>query len=79
VTYLPGVGWRLQAQTNPINVGLRTNWVDVSGGGSTNQYILPMGATDGSVFFRLIYPQLNLNLIIFQSKSTIKTKIKNAY
>jgi hypothetical protein len=43
-------GWRLQMNTNLAG----TNWLDVSGAGVTNSIsIIP---TNGSAFFRLIYP-----------------------
>jgi hypothetical protein len=45
-------GWRLQAQTN----GLSTSWFDVANSSATNQIIIPIGQTNGSVFYRLIYP-----------------------
>ncbi|MEY2429046.1 MAG: hypothetical protein QOJ40_1931 [Verrucomicrobiota bacterium] len=45
-------GWRLQAQTN----GLSSNWFDVANSKATNQVIIPIGQTNGSVFYRLIYP-----------------------
>ncbi len=45
-------GWRLQAQTN----GLKTNWNTFANSQSTNQVITPIGRTNGSVFYRLIYP-----------------------
>jgi autotransporter-associated beta strand protein len=50
------IGWRLQAQTNPPGVGLNSTWVDV--GGSTNVNTVPITiiGTNGSVFFRMIYP-----------------------
>jgi beta-galactosidase len=47
--------WRLQAQTNPLNFGLGTNWGDVSGAAVTNPLIVPMDSTNGSVFYRLIH------------------------
>jgi len=50
------IGWRLQAQTNAINLGLRTNWVTVAGSDTTNLVIFPMSQTNGTVFFRMIYP-----------------------
>jgi hypothetical protein len=50
------LGWKLQVQTNPLAVGLRTNWSAVSNSSLTNQIVLPMGVTNGSVFFRLVYP-----------------------
>jgi hypothetical protein len=49
-------GWRLQAQTNSINVGLKTNWYDVPGSYSVNQELMPIDQANGSVFYRLVYP-----------------------
>jgi hypothetical protein len=49
-------GWRLQAQTNPPDIGLTTNWVEVAGATMTNQMIIPVTPANGSVFYRLIYP-----------------------
>jgi hypothetical protein len=43
-------GWRLQMQTN----GLGTNWVSVLNADYVNTLLLPM--TNGSAFFRLVYP-----------------------
>jgi autotransporter-associated beta strand protein len=48
--------WRLEAQTNSLSTGLGTNWVTVSGSDSTNQMTISIGSTNGSVFFRLVYP-----------------------
>jgi hypothetical protein len=45
-------GWLLQAQTNSLG----TNWVTVSGTGSTNQVLIPINPANGSVFYRLIHP-----------------------
>jgi len=50
------VGWILQSQTNSLNIGLGTNWVDVSGSSLTNNVTLPVDVTKGSVFYRLVYP-----------------------
>jgi len=53
------IGWRLQAQTNALSVGLRmpTNlWFDVTDSAATNQVIMPIAATNGAVFFRMVYP-----------------------
>lgn len=50
------VGWRLQSQTNALNAGIGTNWVDVPAAVSTNQITIPLDASNGSVFYRLIYP-----------------------
>ena len=49
-------GWRLQGQTNPPGGGLNTNWFDVVGSTTTNQIIVPVNSTNGSVFYRMIYP-----------------------
>ena len=46
------MGWRLQTQTNSLG----TNWFTVAGSTTTNKMIIPIGLTNGSVFFRLIYP-----------------------
>jgi hypothetical protein len=48
-------GWTLQAQTNGLSVGLSTNWVNVSGSAITNQIIIPVNLTNGTVFYRLMY------------------------
>jgi hypothetical protein len=49
-------GWLLQAQTNRLNTGLGTNWVTVSDSDTNNQAAIPIGTTNGSVFFRLVHP-----------------------
>ena len=49
-------GWTVQAQTNPPTVGLTTNWATLAGSGLTNQLAMPIDETNGSVFFRMIYP-----------------------
>ena len=51
-------GWdaAIQGQTNPVAVGLTTNWVTIPGSGLANQIILPIDKANGSVFFRMIYP-----------------------
>ena len=49
-------GWRLQAQTNSTNLGLGTNWATVPNSTSTNNLLIPINGTNGSVFFRLVYP-----------------------
>ena len=50
-----GQGWRLQSQTNSLNIGLRTNWVNASDASisSTNITINPGKPT---VFYRLVNP-----------------------
>jgi hypothetical protein len=49
-------GWRLQTQTNSLDAGLGTNWSAVATSTQTNQMTLPLNATHGAVFFRLISP-----------------------
>jgi fibronectin-binding autotransporter adhesin len=48
------VGWLLQAQTNAPGLGLTPTWYDVPGSATTNQVIMPLDATKGSVFYRMI-------------------------
>ena len=50
------IGWRLQVQTNSLNSGLGTNWLEVTGSRLTNNVALPVDPTQGSVFYRLIFP-----------------------
>jgi hypothetical protein len=49
-------GWQLQSQTNSLAAGLGTNWVNVAGSAQTNQVPVPLNATNGAVFFRLVRP-----------------------
>ncbi len=49
-------GWQLQAQTNSLELGLGTNWVNVSGSTETNQVTVPVIPIDAAVFFRLKRP-----------------------
>ena len=49
-------GWRLQAQTNSINIGISNNWFTVAGSTTTNHVIMPLNPANGAVFYRLIYP-----------------------
>jgi autotransporter-associated beta strand protein len=53
---LDHTGWTLQAQTNSVGVGLSTNWVNVTSSSATNQMTIMLNPTNGSVFFRLVYP-----------------------
>lgn len=48
-------GWELQAQTNSLSVGISTNWVSVPNSTTTDQVVIPINLTNGSVFYRLIY------------------------
>jgi hypothetical protein len=49
-------GWRLEGQTNSVNVGITDNWVTVSGSASTNRVVVPFDPANGTVFYRLVYP-----------------------
>lgn len=49
-------GFRLLAQTNPPGAGLTTNWQPVANSAMTNQISIPLSNTNGSIFFRLVYP-----------------------
>jgi hypothetical protein len=49
-------GWRLEAQTNDLSVGLGTNWTTILNSASTNAMALPLNATNAGVFFRLRFP-----------------------
>ena len=49
-------GWHLEMQTNPVSVGLSTNWSTVPGSQTTNLFAVPVNTGNGSVFFRLVYP-----------------------
>ena len=50
------LGWHLQIQTNSLNAGLGTNWVNVPNSSTTNQIFIPINSTNGTVFLRLVYP-----------------------
>lgn len=50
-------GWTLEAQTNnPSAPGLTTNWYPISGSSATDEFVVPINSTNGSVFYRLVYP-----------------------
>jgi len=46
----------VQAQTNAPGGGLGTNWVRIANSSNTNALSVPLVSTNGSVFFRLVYP-----------------------
>jgi fibronectin-binding autotransporter adhesin len=50
------IGWRLQAQTNSLALGLGATWFNVAGSQLTNQVIVPINPANPTVFYRLIYP-----------------------
>jgi polygalacturonase len=49
-------GWRLEVQTNDLNTGLSTNWVTVPNSTNIISTNMVINATNGSVFFRMVYP-----------------------
>jgi hypothetical protein len=50
------LGWRLQAQTNPLSIGLGTNWFYVPGSATNNTINMTINPTQGTAFYRLAYP-----------------------
>jgi len=50
------LGWILQAQTNALNTGLTTNWVDVAGSAAVTSTNLPISTTVPTAFYRLRHP-----------------------
>ncbi len=51
-------GWQLQGQTNPLSLGLSSNWFNLSGTEATNSYAMGIDPTTPTEFFRLIYPPM---------------------
>ena len=49
-------GAQLQGQTNGPGGGITSNWFDISDSVGTNQMVVPVDPTRGSVFFRLRFP-----------------------
>ena len=49
-------GWLLQVQTNSSNVGLSTNWMNAPGSASVVSVTNTINPANGSVFYRLAYP-----------------------
>jgi autotransporter-associated beta strand protein len=47
-----GSGYKLQAQTNSLSVGISNNWGDYPGGGAS-PVTVPVNVANGAVFFRL--------------------------
>ena len=50
------LGWILQEQTNGLNVGLNTNWVDLPGSVNVTTTNMLISAANPAVFFRLSPP-----------------------
>ena len=49
-------GAQLQAQTNGLGVGITSNWINVAGSTTTNQFAVPLDPAAGDVFYRLLFP-----------------------
>ena len=49
-------GWELQVQTNGLAVGISTNWTPIPSSTTVNSVIIPINLTNGSVFYRMVYP-----------------------
>jgi autotransporter-associated beta strand protein len=50
-----GQGWRLQAQTNSLSIGLSNNWFYVTDG-TVNTFSTTVNPTNPAVYYRLTYP-----------------------
>jgi autotransporter-associated beta strand protein len=50
------LGWHLQYQTNPLFAGLGSNWVTVPGSDAITSTNMAIDPSQGSVFYRLVYP-----------------------
>lgn len=50
------LGWTLEAQTNSLDVGLSNNWTQVVGSTGVTNITIPINLTNGTVFYRLMYP-----------------------
>ena len=50
------LGWVLQAQTNSLEVGLSTNWVDIAGSANVIATNMPLNLSNPTTFYRLSPP-----------------------
>ena len=50
------LGYRLEVQTNPLSVGVSTNWVTVPGSTAVTSVSVPISTTTPTVFYRLVFP-----------------------
>ena len=50
------LGWRLEAQTNALTVGLSTNWFTWPGSTTVSSTNIPINPANPAVYFRLAYP-----------------------
>ena len=49
------LGWVLQVQTNSLTAGLTTNWITIPASAAITMTNVPLGGTNPSVFYRLMY------------------------
>jgi hypothetical protein len=49
-------GWHLQYQADAPSIGLGTNWVTIPGSDTITSTNIPLDASKGTVFYRLVYP-----------------------
>jgi len=49
-------GWLLQVQTNSLSIGISPDWHTIPGSENSNELIHNIDRSQGSVFFRLVYP-----------------------
>jgi hypothetical protein len=47
------LGWYLQSQTNPVTVGLATNWVTLPGSQLVNSTNMTIDPANGTIFYRM--------------------------
>jgi hypothetical protein len=47
------LGWTMQTQTNTLDVGISTNWVDIPGSSSSTNIIVTIHSNAPTVFYRL--------------------------
>lgn len=50
------LGYRLEAQTNSLTVGVNTNWVNVPGSSAVTSWPVPIVPGNPTVFYRLVFP-----------------------
>ena len=43
----------MQVQTNPVTVGLSSNWVTLTNSSTTNSVVFPVDGANGTVFYRM--------------------------
>ena len=50
------LGWRLEVQTNTLNVGLNSTWFTWPNSTNATAVSIPINSANPTVFFRLVYP-----------------------